>query len=378
MTDFSSYLYGREAAEKPEGTIYIIPVKVDEAEVPGRLRSWQWVNLFEKNAHSLILESLKQRAVSMGIEFGERGNFKQKFSSTNRPLRIFLGYASQDKQMVRNLYRRLSKTGWVEPWFDEEKLLPGQDWDVEIEKAIWSADAVVACFSSNSVAKEGYIKKELRTILNVANTRSRNFVVPLRLEDCDVPVEWGMEYIDLFPEKYQSRAFELLLAKLEIRAKNLNLGLVIDLGFDSSKSVSEKKEIVKHKTRAKSKSKKIFISYSRKDIKFVGTLASDLEAAKFDVWWDISGLQGGDRWKRTIQAAIANCDYFVVVLSPDSVKSDWVENEYTYALKKNKKVIPLYLLSCDVPIDLVTIQYIDFIENSYGIAIHQLLTALGK
>lgn len=366
------------AEEKPEGAIYVIPVRVDDADVPRRLRLLQWVDLFEKNGQSLLVESLRRRANSLGIEFGEKGNLQEKFSSTNRPLRVFLGHASQDKPEVRNLYRQLSKTGWIDPWLDEEKILPGQNWNGEIEKAIWSSDAVIACFSKNSTNKEGYIKQELQTILSVTNTRSKNFVIPLRLEDCDVPLEWGMEYIDLFPRTYENRAFELLLAKLEIRAKNLNLGLVIDIGFNSSIPPVKKKTISKARVQPKQKSKKLFISYSRKNLKFVGTLASDLEAVGLSIWWDVSGLQGGNRWKRAIQAAIDDCSYCVVILSPDSIKSNWVENEYTYALKKNKVVIPLYLLPCEIPIDLVTIQYIDFFENSYGVAVHHLLTALGK
>ena len=35
------------AEEKPEGTIYIIPARLENCEVPERLAEWQWVNLFE-------------------------------------------------------------------------------------------------------------------------------------------------------------------------------------------------------------------------------------------------------------------------------------------------------------------------------------------
>jgi len=52
-----------------------------------------------------------------------------------RLLKVFLCHASQDKPIVRELYRRLNAEGWIDPWLDEEKLLPGQDWDLEIEKA---------------------------------------------------------------------------------------------------------------------------------------------------------------------------------------------------------------------------------------------------
>ena len=51
-----------------------------------------------------------------------------------RKLRVFLCHSSQDKPIVRELYQRLNTEGWIDPWLDEEKLLPGQDWDMEINK----------------------------------------------------------------------------------------------------------------------------------------------------------------------------------------------------------------------------------------------------
>lgn len=51
-----------------------------------------------------------------------------------RKLRVFLCHSSNDKPAVRELYGRLKGEGWIDPWLDEEKLYPGQDWDLEIEK----------------------------------------------------------------------------------------------------------------------------------------------------------------------------------------------------------------------------------------------------
>jgi uncharacterized protein YfeS len=56
----------------------------------------------------------------------------------------------------------------MDPWLDEERLLPGQDWNLEIEKAVEASDAVIVCVSSTSVAKAGYVQKELRRVLNIA------------------------------------------------------------------------------------------------------------------------------------------------------------------------------------------------------------------
>jgi len=59
--------------------------------------------------------------------------------SESRKLHVFLCHSSQDKPIVRELYQRLLTEGWIDPWLDEEKLLPGQDWDMEIEKAMEAA-----------------------------------------------------------------------------------------------------------------------------------------------------------------------------------------------------------------------------------------------
>ena len=70
---------------------------------------------------------------------------------TDRKLHVFpstgsgqrLCHPSQDKPIVREPCQRLNAApqggdkGWIDPWLDEEKLLPGQDWDMEIEKATY-------------------------------------------------------------------------------------------------------------------------------------------------------------------------------------------------------------------------------------------------
>jgi len=50
-----------------------------------------------------------------------------------KKLKVFLCHSSNDKPAVRELYARLNAEGWIDPWLDEEKLYPGQDWDREIE-----------------------------------------------------------------------------------------------------------------------------------------------------------------------------------------------------------------------------------------------------
>jgi hypothetical protein len=54
-----------------------------------------------------------------------------------RPLKVFLCHAQADRDPVRGLYARLTQDGVDRyAWLDKAKLLPGQDWELEIRKAL--------------------------------------------------------------------------------------------------------------------------------------------------------------------------------------------------------------------------------------------------
>jgi hypothetical protein len=124
------------------------------------------------------------------------------FRPNGRP-RVFLAYASEDREDVKRLCGELQQAGF-DPWMDEEKLLPGQNWPRAIEQAIELADYVVLCFSCRSVDKRGYFQLELRYALDVASCVPLDevFLMPIRLSECKIPLQIARrtQYIDLFPD----------------------------------------------------------------------------------------------------------------------------------------------------------------------------------
>ena len=102
--------------------------------------------------------------------------------------RVFLCHSSGDKDQVRDLYQRLKDDGF-HPWLDEEDLLPGQDWSQEIPKAVRSSAVVLVCLSRSSVSKTGYVQREIKYALDVAEEQPEGsiFLIPVMLTDCDVP-----------------------------------------------------------------------------------------------------------------------------------------------------------------------------------------------
>lgn len=79
--------------------------------------------------------------------------------------RIFLTHSNEDKVEVYKLYKNLKAEGY-QPWLDSKDLLPGQNWQEEISRAIKNSDIIIACISSKSLSKRSYIQKELRLSLD--------------------------------------------------------------------------------------------------------------------------------------------------------------------------------------------------------------------
>lgn len=138
---------------------------------------------------------------------------------SSRKLRIFLCHSSDDKPTVRNIYQQLTDYN-VDPWLDEEKLLPGQDWDMEIQQAVQKSDAILICLTPDFVIKEGYGQKEIKLALNTALGKPEGtiFIIPLRLEECDVPLRLQRyQRVDYFAEN----SFDKLISALKKRSETL-------------------------------------------------------------------------------------------------------------------------------------------------------------
>src|SRR6185436_1401061 len=72
-----------------------------------------------------------------------------------RQVKIFVSYAREDLSFASRLFDDLKAAGF-DPWIDTECLLPGQRWEVGIERAIRSSHYFIALLSTHSVAKKGY------------------------------------------------------------------------------------------------------------------------------------------------------------------------------------------------------------------------------
>jgi len=122
-------------------------------------------------------------------------------SRGRRHLRVFLSYGSEDYKRVRRLFNQLKERSWIDPWLDRARLVAGDNWEEEIEKALLSSDAVVICLSECSVQKVGFVNTEIGRALRLQDQQPEGttFILPAKLEACQTPnrlARW--QYVELF------------------------------------------------------------------------------------------------------------------------------------------------------------------------------------
>jgi len=94
----------------------------------------------------------------------------------------------------------------------------------------------------------------------------------------------------------------------------------------------------------------VFISHSDRDRQFVSDVVDILRRHGIPIWYSRTNLIGSQQWHDEIGAALRRCDWFVIILSPNSLESIWVKRELYFALRQKRfdnKIIPLLYQPCD-------------------------------
>lgn len=96
---------------------------------------------------------------------------------------------------------------------------------------------------------------------------------------------------------------------------------------------------------ARGKQMNVFISYAGPDRDLAETAAETLKTAGLDVWLDVWNVLPGDNMAAALGTALQEADAMVLLLTPQSVESDMVQSEWSYALGKKSfkgRLVPVY------------------------------------
>lgn len=126
-----------------------------------------------------------------------------------------------------------------------------------------------------------------------------------------------------------------------------------------------------------------FISYQRNSKAFAQDLKNRIDNSEFDIlaWIDYTDIASGDEWKVAIDKGLEQCVAVIVVVTVTALRSQYVTYEWSYALGKGKRVIPIIheKLGTDDKLHpkLDDRQYRDFIDPSEE-QWHQFLNELAR
>lgn len=92
----------------------------------------------------------------------------------------------------------------------------------------------------------------------------------------------------------------------------------------------------------------VFISYAHADSLLVYPVIKWLDNIGFRIWYD-EGIDPGNEWPEEIAKSLDACEYFIVFLSRNSIKSRNVRNEINFALNNEKKFLAVHLEKISLP-----------------------------
>jgi len=135
----------------------------------------------------------------------------------------------------------------VDVWLDKKSLLPGQEWEYEIRKAVRESDVVVVCLSKQ-FNQAGFRQKEVRLALDTAMEQPEGeiFIIPARLEECDsLESLKKLHEVDLFDDD----GYVKLMKSLKLRSMRLeHSGVQISKESKAKPAIPPKPELIQIKS----------------------------------------------------------------------------------------------------------------------------------
>jgi Holliday junction resolvase-like predicted endonuclease len=139
---------------------------------------------------------------------------------------------------------------------------------------------------------------------------------------------------------------------------------------------------MKHRgTSDTSKRHQVFLSYAKADEEIAQRIADELRWRGISVWFDVYELKAGDSIAKAIEDAISASDYLIVLLSPNSVNSVWVQKELAAALSRDLSarditLLPVVIADCDIPLLLASYQLLD-LRRDFEAGVTRLVEQIG-
>jgi hypothetical protein len=122
---------------------------------------------------------------------------------------------------------------------------------------------------------------------------------------------------------------------------------------------------------------RIFLSHSHQDNDWCSAFVEELTQYGADVWYDQQSLYVGAKWRQIIEIELEGRDIFLLVLTPHSWASDWVQDELTLAMNHQKRIVSILHQPMEVKGFITTRQMLQVVGLSSAEAARLVAAALG-
>ncbi|QUQ65066.1 toll/interleukin-1 receptor domain-containing protein [Kutzneria sp. CA-103260] len=122
----------------------------------------------------------------------------------------------------------------------------------------------------------------------------------------------------------------------------------------------------------------VFISYSRRDFYFAEAVMETLKGQGLvDPWIDVHDIRPGMDWAEAIASGLDRADALILLASPSSLRSVYVEREWRRALARGIPVHVAVIDSVELPVELRSCSVID-IRLKFQLGLANLGNAIAK
>ena len=288
-------------------------------------------------------------------------------------MKIFLNYRQDDSQEETDLiYERLSSKFEAKNIFrDIDKLTPGDSLLPILKNSISNCDVFICVIGSRwrdnerdgtkrIFIEDDYVRMEIETAITLGIRIIPVFIGKVTLHKNDVP-------------KSIQSILDILHHRVNPKYK--------------LQSIEELIEIIGMRGNWEFPKIKVFISYSQADIELAKEIKGELDYYDIDAWLAEDDLQVGKHIDFDLRENINSSDFFLLLISRSSLKSNYVEKELGmvtqfFGNEISRRFIPARLDNSEIPkrldekFKISETKYADFSED-FNIGVEKVLKAIG-
>jgi hypothetical protein len=282
---------------------------------------------------------------------------------------FFISYNSVDRHWAEWIAWQLEEAGYatiIQSW----DIPPGTDLVLEISRASVEAERIIAVMTASYIQTES-TKPEWFAKLLADPSGVRNFILPIRVEHCDIPsVFKPLVYIDLVGLN-EIDAKGSLLNGIKFTRGKPRIAPQFP-GKQAANSLLQQATISSPYAREFEKEEyDVFLCYNNDDKEVIKAICRDLKDAGIIPWLDEWEIQPGTYWQEALEKQVNNIRSAGVFVGSKGI-GPWQNLEIKAFLQqfisRGRPVIPIFLQNCGnnvvLPPFLSMLHYVDFREDN--------------